>query len=92
MAPRHRRRRSHPALHCRLPARADGLRAETIERVQVHVAARDDQPAWQALPQDQRLDECFPAYHGIGSWELLDELGIVAEYVDMSDPSGMIHL
>mgnify|MGYP006921739875 CR=1 FL=1 len=36
---------------------------------------------WQAMSEGQRLDECFPAYHGIGSYDLLDELGLATEYL-----------
>lgn len=58
-----------------------GLRTETIERVQRHFAAREDDADWQALSAGQRLDECFPQYNGIGSPELLDELGLTTVYV-----------
>ncbi|WP_341257809.1 hypothetical protein [Gordonia malaquae] len=58
-----------------------GLRTETIERVQQHFAAREDNADWQALSAGQQLDECFPAYCGIGWPDLLDELGVVTVYV-----------
>ncbi len=67
-----------------------GPNAETVHRVQAYFADRHDDPAWWALPDGQRLDDCFPDHHGVGSWELLDALGITAEYVEMSDREGMI--
>ena len=60
-----------------------GLRTETIARVQTLFADRDGNPAWQAMSEGQKLDVAFPDYRGgIGSWELLDELNLVAEYVE----------
>lgn len=58
----------------------DGLRTVTIERVRRHFAAREDDADWQALSQGQQLDEVFPAYNGIGSFELLSELGMSPAY------------
>ncbi len=69
-----------------------GLRTETIARVQALFAERDDDPDWRSLSEGQRLDAAFPDYRGIGSWDLLAELGLTAEYVDMSDAGGMIQL
>ncbi|ANI91223.1 hypothetical protein [Dietzia timorensis] len=57
-----------------------GLRAGTIERVQRYFAEREADADWQALSQGQQLDECFPAYCGIGWPDLLDELGITTVY------------
>lgn len=62
-------------------AAADGLRTETIERVQRIFAEREGDADWQALGAGQQLDEVFPSYNGIGSWDLLDELGITTVYV-----------
>lgn len=53
-----------------------GLRTKTIARVLAHFAAREDDPDWQAMSLGQQLDEAFPEYNGIGSWDLLDELGV----------------
>lgn len=66
----------------RYAAATGGLRTETIRRVQRHFAAREDDPDWLAMPLGQQLDECFPRYNGIGSFELLDELGVVTVYTD----------
>lgn len=57
-----------------------GLRTGTIEQVQQHLAAREDDADWQALSAGQQLDEVFPSYGGIGSCDLLDELGITTVY------------
>ncbi|MFT3663233.1 MAG: hypothetical protein QM809_18275 [Gordonia sp. (in: high G+C Gram-positive bacteria)] len=48
----------------------DGLRTDVVRRLRdtLDVVTGD------------RLDEAFPEYHGIGSGELLDALGIVATY------------
>lgn len=64
-----------------------GLRAETIARVQRHFAARKDDADWQAMSAGQQLDECFPQYNGIGSFELLDELGLTTVYVICRTPT-----
>lgn len=66
-------------------AAADGLRAATIERVQRHFAARENDKDWQALGTGRQLDECFPSYNGIGWPDLLDELGIATVYVLPAD-------
>lgn len=68
----------------------DGPNTEAIARVLAHFGDRDEDDDWWAMSEGQRLDECFPDHHGIGSFELLDELGITAEYVEMSDREGMI--
>lgn len=60
---------------------AAGLRTQTIRRVVDHFATREADADWQAMPPGQRLDEVFPAYHGIGSFDLLHELGIATAYV-----------
>lgn len=62
-----------------------GLRTETIERVQRIFAEREDDADWQALGAGQQLDEVFPAYNGIGSFELLFELGVTPVYVLPAD-------
>ncbi len=62
-------------------AAADGLRTETIARIQRHYAARADDPAWERMSAGQQLDECFPDYNGIGWPDLLDELGITPVYL-----------
>ncbi|GAB04568.1 hypothetical protein GII30_22220 [Gordonia amarae] len=69
----------------RYVAAPDGPNAATIARVLDHFDDRDDDPDWWAMSEGQRLDECFPP-HGVGSWELLDALGIAAAYVALSDP------
>lgn len=66
-------------------AAAGGLRTATIRRVQQHFAARENDEDWQALSAGQRLDEAFPDCNGIGSWDLLDELGITTVYVLRAD-------
>lgn len=60
---------------------ATGLRTQTIRRVLDHFATREADADWQAMSEGQRLDECFPAYHGIGSYDLFDELGLATEYL-----------
>lgn len=60
---------------------AGGLRNATIRRVLDHFAARAGDRDWGSMSHGQQLDECFPEYDGIGSFELLDELGIVSVYV-----------
>lgn len=62
-------------------AAADGLRTETIRRIQSIFAARADDPDWEHLSEGQRLDEVFPDYNGIGWPDLLDELGITPVYL-----------
>ena len=61
-------------------AAANGLRTETIRRIQSIFAARADDPDWEHLSEGQRLDEVFPDYNGIGWPDLLDELGLVTVY------------
>ncbi|MFT3661772.1 MAG: hypothetical protein QM809_10315 [Gordonia sp. (in: high G+C Gram-positive bacteria)] len=55
-----------------------GLHTDVVRRVLDHVAAHDDQPL------GDQLDGLFPGYHGIGSGELLDELGLRAVYTERS--------
>lgn len=59
---------------------AGGLRTATIRRVQRLFAEREDDADWQAMSPGQRLDEAFPDYNGIGSFELFAELGIATVY------------
>lgn len=66
-------------------AAAGGLRAATIERVRRHFAEREGDADWQALSAGQRLDEVFPDYSGIGSFDLLAELGVTPVYVLPAD-------
>ena len=66
-------------------AASGGLRAATIQRVRQHFAAREDDADWPALSAGQRLDECFPEYRGIGSFELFAELGVTPVYVLPAD-------
>lgn len=66
-------------------AAAGGLRTETIARVQRHFAEREDDAGWQAMSPGQQLDEVFPDYNGIGTWDLLAELGITTVYVPTAD-------
>lgn len=62
-----------------------GLRTETIARVQRHFAEREDDAGWQAMSPGQQLDEAFQEYRGIGSFELLAELGVATVYVLPAD-------
>lgn len=66
-------------------AAAGGLRTETVARVQRHFAEREDDAGWQAMSPGQQLDEAFPEYRGIGSFELLAELGVATVYVLPAD-------
>ncbi|WP_454165400.1 hypothetical protein [Gordonia iterans] len=50
-----------------------------------HFAAREADADWQALSAGQQLDEAFPSYNGIGSFELLAELGVTPVYVLPAD-------
>ncbi|KJR05085.1 hypothetical protein [Gordonia sihwensis] len=65
-------------------AATSGLRVERIRRVQRTFAERAGDADWEAMSVGQRLDEVFPDYNGIGSGELLDELGIVTAYTSYS--------
>ncbi|MFT3662547.1 MAG: hypothetical protein QM809_14560 [Gordonia sp. (in: high G+C Gram-positive bacteria)] len=53
----------------------------TVRRVHTHHDRRAGEPDWEQLSQGARVDECFPEYNGIGSHELLDELGLSPVYV-----------
>ncbi|MGB3696260.1 MAG: hypothetical protein WBA05_02395 [Gordonia sp. (in: high G+C Gram-positive bacteria)] len=64
-----------------LATASTGLHIDVIQRVLDHCNAREGDDDWHNLSHGQQLDECFPDYHGIGSWELLDELGLTSVYV-----------
>ncbi|GEE02403.1 hypothetical protein nbrc107696_28490 [Gordonia spumicola] len=64
---------------------AGGLRTKTIERMQRLFTEREADGDWQAMSPGHRLDECFPSYCGIGSFELLAELGVTPVYVLPAD-------
>ncbi|MFM9378581.1 hypothetical protein [Gordonia sp. VNK21] len=66
-------------------AAAGGLRTATIRRVQRIVAEREGDADWESMGHGRQLDEVFPDYNGIGSWDLLDELGITTVYVPTAD-------
>ncbi|GAA4746301.1 hypothetical protein [Gordonia alkaliphila] len=62
-------------------AAAGGLRTDVIDRIHAAGAARASDPVWESLTEGQRLDALFPSYNGIGSLELLAELGVTPVYV-----------